>query len=37
MINGLQGQLVALFGMPHDAAAIVARFQELGRAVLAAG
>ena len=31
------GRLVALFGMPHDAAAITARFLELERAVLAAG
>ena len=32
-----RGRLVALFGMPHDAAAIAARFLELERAVLAAG
>ena len=37
MLVDPHGRLVALFGMPHDAAAIAARFQELGRAVLAAG
>ena len=37
MLVDPRGRLVALFGMPHDAAAIAARFLELERAVLAAG
>ena len=37
MLVDPRGRLVALFGMPHDAAAIAARFIELERAVLAAG
>ena len=32
-----RGRLVALFGMPHDAAGIVGRFIEIERAVQAAG
>ena len=37
MLIDPRGRLVALFGMPHDAVAIVTRFLELKRAVLAAG
>lgn len=37
MLVDPRGRLVALFGMPHDAAAIGARFLELERAVRAAG
>ena len=37
MLIDPRGRLVALFGMPHDAAGIAARFLELERAVLAAG
>ena len=37
MLVDPHGRLVALFAMPHDAAAIAARFLELERAVLAAG
>ena len=37
MLSDPRGRLVALFGMPHDAAATAARFLELERAVLAAG
>ena len=37
MLIDPRGRLVALFGMPHDAAAIGIRFLELERAVLAAG
>ena len=37
MLVDPRGRLVALFGMPHDAAAIAARFLDLERAVLAAG
>ena len=37
MLIDPRGRLIALFGMPHDAAAIVTRFLELKRAVLAAG
>ena len=37
MLIDPRGRLVALFGMPHDAALIGTRFLELERAVLAAG
>ena len=37
MLVDPRGRLVALFGMPHDAAAIAARFLEIERAVLATG
>ena len=37
MLVDPRGRLVALFGMPHDAATIVTRFLDLERAVLAAG
>ena len=37
MLIDPRGRLVALFGMPHDAATIGNRFRELERAVLAAG
>ena len=37
MLVDPHGRLVALFGMPHDGAAIAARFLELEQAVRAAG
>ena len=37
MLIDPRGRLVAMFGMPHDAALIATRFLELERAVLAAG
>ena len=37
MLIDPRGRLVALFGMPHDADSIAARFVELERAVLSAG